>query len=73
MRLSRETITREVLDKYHDAVKPERFELLAAACGPKPYKEIALEMGIPVGTLKSRINRARNKVAFAKHQAETMG
>ncbi len=41
----------------------ERDALLLLALGGLTYQEIALVLGVPVGTVRSRINRARARLA----------
>jgi len=43
----------------------ERDVLLLIAWGELSYAEIAEALGIPVGTVRSRLNRARRKVREA--------
>ena len=40
--------------------------LLIQHCGGKTYQEIASAEQIPVGTVKSRINRARSRIMAAR-------
>lgn len=42
--------------------KPDRDVLLLAAWEELSYEEIATALGIPIGTVRSRLNRARRKV-----------
>ena len=46
-----------------------RNMLTAVACNGHTYKQVAAEHNVPVGTVKSRINRARIKIANMR-QAE---
>jgi len=41
----------------------ERDALLLYAWGELPYEEIARSLGVPVGTVRSRINRARTRLS----------
>ncbi|MER5422665.1 RNA polymerase sigma factor [Streptosporangium roseum] len=43
----------------------DRDVLLLIAWGDLSYEEVALALGIPVGTVRSRLNRARRKVRAA--------
>ena len=41
----------------------DRETLLLYACGDLTYEEIAVALGVPVGTVRSRLNRVRRKLA----------
>lgn len=43
--------------------------LMACVCNGNSYKEVAAQNGIPEGTVKSRINRARAKIAALREAA----
>ncbi|MGI8329985.1 RNA polymerase sigma factor [Actinomadura scrupuli] len=43
----------------------DRDVLLLVACGQLAYDEVALALGIPAGTVGSRLNRARNQLRQA--------
>lgn len=43
--------------------------LTAHVCNNNPYQKIADDFGIPLGTVKSRINRARAKIAKLRAKA----
>jgi RNA polymerase sigma-70 factor (ECF subfamily) len=43
----------------------DRDVLLLVAWGELSYEEVAAALGIPVGTVRSRLNRARRKVKDA--------
>jgi RNA polymerase sigma-70 factor (ECF subfamily) len=52
----RQAVTRAV------ASLPEKYRAALVLCDieEKSYEEISVVLGLPVGTVKSRINRARN-------------
>lgn len=43
--------------------------LTAATCNGHSYQDVAAQFQIPVGTVKSRINRAREKIAAMRAAA----
>lgn len=47
--------------------------LLLVAWGDLSYEEVARALGIPVGTVRSRLNRARRKVRAALGDTDPMG
>lgn len=46
--------------------------LTAATCNGHSYQDVADQFHIPVGTVKSRINRARAKIAAARVKATSL-
>lgn len=48
--------------------KPDRDVLLLAAWEELSYEEIATALEIPIGTVRSRLNRARRKVRAELHE-----
>ncbi len=50
---------------------PERQTLLLFAWEEQSYEEIAEALGVPVGTVRSRLNRARARVAGSLRQEES--
>lgn len=44
-------------------VRPEVYDLIrATAAGKQSYADLAAERGVATGTIKSRVNRARNVI-----------
>lgn len=64
-------MTRDTTSEFTDAelgtldIKVRNI-LTAATCNGNSYQAVAEQFGIPVGTVKSRINRARAKIAAAR-------
>lgn len=54
------TLVREYIDTLPEYLKEPIIEV---GIYQKPYKQVAQNMGIPLGTLKSRINKARRLIA----------
>src|SRR5688572_32031101 len=48
-----------------------RSVLLLVAWGELSYEEVAAALGIPVGTVRSRLNRARRKVKESRSEEHT--
>lgn len=66
MRNSRKTITVEDIEKYADSLQYNHKPLLIAATENKKYVELAADFNLTVGTVKSRLSRARSYIAKAK-------
>ena len=64
-RMTPENVTAEDIMTYGQGLPQDRRVLLLAAIDNN-YQHLSAEFGIPVGTVKSRINRARVKVLKAK-------
>jgi RNA polymerase sigma-70 factor (ECF subfamily) len=45
-----------------DRLEPELREIIECYLADKAYKEIAAELGIPIGTVSSRVKRARDRL-----------
>lgn len=59
------SIPREIIDALN-ALSPERRRVfIAAAIDGKSYKQVAKEEGIKIGTVMSRLNRARKQLRAA--------
>lgn len=50
----------QVIGAYEDDLSPQHFQVLCASAAGKSYEQIAAELAMPIGTVKSRLNRARN-------------
>lgn len=60
----------ELADALAELTRQERDVLLLIAWAELDYKEVAEALGIPVGTVRSRLNRARNR---ARERLERSG
>ena len=58
----------EQINKVADRLKPRHVTLLHATLQNIPYQQLAEELKLPIGTIKSATNRAR--LAIAKELAE---
>lgn len=58
-------VQRELAAALADLAEGDREVLLLIAWAELSYEEVALALGIPVGTVRSRLNRARRKVRQA--------
>lgn len=57
------------------AMPKDAAEILRAANASATYLDLSFELGIPLGTVKSRLHRARKrleKLRTADHQKDTM-
>jgi hypothetical protein len=70
MRNTSHNIQLQDIITYGDVLHPVNKNMLIAAID-HPYREIASEFNIPVGTVKSRISRARAAIATAKQHDQT--
>lgn len=53
-----------------DALPDSWQALLKSAGRGTPYEQLALDFAIPIGTVRSRLNRARNKIEAHRQTAE---
>ena len=67
-RVDAERQLRELGDALRHMASRDRDALLLFAWGDLSYEEIGQAMNIPVGTVRSRLNRARRLLAAAKGQ-----
>lgn len=65
-RLDAELSTRELAPRIAALPAKERETLLLHAWGDLTYEEIAEALGVPVGTVRSRLNRVRTKLNPAR-------
>ena len=61
-------VAADVVDELRRLPKHERDTLLLVVWGELPYEEAASGLGVPVGTVRSRIARARARLARALEQ-----
>lgn len=61
-RLDAEISTRELAPMIASLSAKDRETLLLYAWGDLTYEEIAIALGVPVGTVRSRINRVRTRL-----------
>jgi RNA polymerase sigma factor (sigma-70 family) len=61
-RVSASTASRRVADALARLPKEHRDTLLLVAWADLSYEEVATALGVPVGTVRSRISRARSKL-----------
>lgn len=59
-------ITGEQIVACRDLLRPEHFDVLTAAGDGVIYKEMAASLNLKIGTVKSRLNRARAALAQAR-------
>jgi RNA polymerase sigma-70 factor (ECF subfamily) len=64
-RVAAEAVTRELAAALADLPADQRDVLLLVAWGQMTYEEIATALGVPIGTVRSRLSRARGKVRAA--------
>jgi RNA polymerase sigma factor (sigma-70 family) len=64
-RVAAAAVTRELAAALADLPADQRDVLLLLAWGQMTYEEIATALGIPIGTVRSRLSRARGKVRAA--------
>jgi RNA polymerase sigma-70 factor, ECF subfamily len=64
-RVAAGAVRRELASALAELAARDRHVLLLIAWADLSYEETALAMGIPVGTVRSRLNRARRKVREA--------
>ncbi|MCA1600954.1 MAG: RNA polymerase sigma factor [Acidobacteria bacterium] len=60
----------EVLEAFEDLSEEHRSVLMLIAVEEMSYKEAAVALGVPVGTVMSRLNRARIQLRRSLGQAE---
>jgi len=65
-RLDAELSTKELAPRIASLPAKERETLLLHAWGDLTYEEIAVALGVPVGTVRSRLNRVRTKLNPAR-------
>jgi RNA polymerase sigma factor (sigma-70 family) len=65
-RLDAEISTRELAPLIASLSEKDRETLLLYAWGDLTYEEIAIALGVPVGTVRSRINRVRTRLNPAR-------
>lgn len=58
----------EAVESVKDKLKPHQYEALLQWADGQKYIHIALHLGVPAGTVKSRVNRGR--AAVVKFMAE---
>ena len=61
-RLDAEISTRELAPRIAALSAKERDTLLLYAWGDLTYEEVAVALGVPVGTVRSRMNRIRTRL-----------
>lgn len=64
-RLGAEAVNRRLAAALADLRPGYRDALLLVAWGDLTYEEIAVALGVPVGTVRSRVNRARSRMRAA--------
>jgi RNA polymerase sigma-70 factor (ECF subfamily) len=64
-RVSAATVQRDLIKALAGLSAGEREVLLLIACADLTYEETAAALGIPLGTVRSRLNRARKRVREA--------
>lgn len=57
-------VTPEVIARYIARIRPKHAEILRAAAGNASYIHLAATLRLPLGTVKSRLNRARMAIAM---------
>lgn len=65
-RLDAEISTRELAPRIAALSAKERDTLLLYAWGDLTYEEVAIALGVPVGTVRSRMNRVRTRLDPAR-------
>lgn len=65
-RLDAEISTRELAPRIAALSAKERETLLLYAWGDLTYEEVAVALGVPVGTVRSRMNRVRTRLDPAR-------
>ncbi|MCA1601148.1 MAG: hypothetical protein LC776_05745, partial [Acidobacteria bacterium] len=60
----------EVLEAFEDLSEEHRSVLMMIAVEEMSYKEAAVALGVPMGTVMSRLNRARIQLRRSLGQAE---
>jgi len=59
----------ERLTQLRDSLPPEQQEVLNLyECGGRDYQQIASQLGIPIGTVRSRLARARQTLRTATYE-----
>ena len=64
-----EGVGRELIEALDKLAAPDREALLLYAWGELSYEEIARAMNTPVGTVRSRIARARDRLSISLENA----
>lgn len=70
-RLDAEISTRELAPLIASLSAKDRDTLLLYAWGDLTYEEIAIALGVPVGTVRSRMNRVRTRLDPARASSRT--
>lgn len=60
--------TADDIDQYEQKLRPNHTVILRAWLETPQYTSMANRLGIPLGTIKSRLHRARRKLAFLKEE-----
>ncbi len=72
-RLEAALLASEVLKEIGSLSSGERDALLLYAIGELSYREISVALGIPLGTVQSRLNRARRRIREQVSRLEAIG
>lgn len=56
-------------DSEAAALTADHRAILVKFCDGLSYQDIALELGVPIGTVRSRLNRARRKLIALREAA----